>query len=71
MALCSARGLSRVASRLRTDRRAVAALEYGLLAAIVALAISATLATTGTSLAATFNSICAALQCSGLGHHPG
>jgi len=42
---------------LRTDRRAVTALEYGLIAALIAVVIITALTTLGTNLSATFNTI--------------
>jgi pilus assembly protein Flp/PilA len=42
---------------LRNDRRAVTALEYGLIASLVALAIVAGITTLGTNLSAEFTSI--------------
>ena len=42
---------------LKTDRRAVTALEYGLIAALIGVAISGVLLTLGTKLAATFTTI--------------
>jgi pilus assembly protein Flp/PilA len=46
---------------LRADRRAVTALEYGLIASLIAVAIIGAVTTLGTSLTATFNSISAKL----------
>ena len=46
---------------LKTDRRAVTALEYGLIAALIALGISAVVGTLGTKLATVFTSITALL----------
>lgn len=43
--------------RLKTDRRAVTAMEYGLIAALVAVAIITAVTTIGTRLAATFVTI--------------
>ena len=42
---------------LRFDKRGVTAMEYGLIAALIAVAIIAALTTVGTSLAGTFNMI--------------
>jgi pilus assembly protein Flp/PilA len=46
---------------LRFDKRGVTAMEYGLIAALIAVAIIATVTTVGTKLQATFASISAAL----------
>ena len=42
---------------LKTDRRAVTALEYGLIAGLVAVVIIGAVTTLGTSLSTKFNSI--------------
>jgi len=42
---------------LKTDRRAVTALEYGLIAGLIALVIIGVLTTMGTGLLAKFNAI--------------
>ncbi len=42
---------------LRADRRAVTALEYGLIASLIAVAIITAVTALGTNLVATFNSI--------------
>ena len=42
---------------LRFDKRGVTAMEYGLIASLIAVAIIATVSTVGTSLQATFTSI--------------
>ncbi len=42
---------------LRGDRKGVTALEYGLIAALIAVVIIGTLSTIGTKLSATFNTI--------------
>jgi pilus assembly protein Flp/PilA len=43
--------------RLRIDRRAVTAMEYGLIAALVAVVIIVAVSTVGTNLKNTFNSV--------------
>ena len=42
---------------LKVDRRAVTALEYGLIAALIAVAIAATVTTVGTKLNTAFSTI--------------
>ena len=42
---------------LRFDRRAVTAMEYGLIAALIAVAIIGAVTTVGTSLTSTFQSV--------------
>ena len=44
---------------LKTDRRAVTALEYGLIAALIAVVIIGAVTTVGTNLTATFKTIAA------------
>ncbi len=51
-----------LAYRLRHDRRAVTAMEYGLIAALVAVAIITALTTIGTSLTTKFTAIGTALK---------
>jgi pilus assembly protein Flp/PilA len=46
----------------RNDRRAVTAMEYGLIAALVAVVIIAALTTVGSNLTAKFNAIASALS---------
>jgi pilus assembly protein Flp/PilA len=46
---------------LRSDRRAVTAMEYGLIAALVAVVIIGTVTTLGTNLNTVFSSISGAL----------
>ena len=46
---------------LKTDRRAVTALEYGLIAAAVAVVIVGSVATLGKNLSTTFTSIAASV----------
>ena len=46
---------------LKTDRRAVTALEYGLIAALIAVAISGVVTTLGTKLAGVFTTISGSL----------
>jgi pilus assembly protein Flp/PilA len=47
---------------LKTDRRAVTAMEYGLIAALVAVVIIGALTTVGTNLLAKFTTISNALK---------
>ena len=47
--------------QLRRDRRAVTALEYGLIAALIAVFIIVALSTLGTSLSTVFTTVSAAL----------
>lgn len=42
---------------LKTDRRAVTAIEYGLIAALVAVVIITAVSTIGTNLTSTFNKV--------------
>jgi pilus assembly protein Flp/PilA len=42
---------------LKSDRRGVTALEYGLIASLIAVAIITSVANAGVKLAATFNSV--------------
>jgi pilus assembly protein Flp/PilA len=44
-------------TRLKTDRRAVTALEYGLIAALIAGVIVTAVTLLGTTLTGTFNSV--------------
>jgi pilus assembly protein Flp/PilA len=44
---------------LKVDRRAVTALEYGLIAALIAVVIITAVTTVGTNLTRTFNTIAA------------
>lgn len=53
--------LSATASRLLHDRRGVTAIEYGLIAAMIAVAIIGILGALGTQLKATFQSVNSAL----------
>lgn len=46
---------SRIVRRLTTDRRGVTAIEYGLIAALVAIAAIAATTTLGTSLTSVFS----------------
>lgn len=46
-----------LALRLKTDRRGVTALEYGLIAALIAVVIIAAVTSVGTGLSSTFNKI--------------
>jgi pilus assembly protein Flp/PilA len=43
--------------QLKTDRRAVTALEYGLIASLIAVAIVTAVTLAGTNLTATFNTL--------------
>ena len=54
--------LFRIASGLRRDRKAVTALEYGLIACLVAIAITAGLHTFGSDLSTKFSNIGTALS---------
>ncbi|MEA2741609.1 MAG: Flp/Fap pilin component [Acetobacteraceae bacterium] len=47
--------------RLKTDRRAVTAVEYGMIAALIAVAITATVLTLGTTLSGEFTTILGSL----------
>ncbi len=49
--------LFQLAARLRQDREGVTALEYGLIAALIAVVIIASVKLVGTNLTATFNTI--------------
>jgi pilus assembly protein Flp/PilA len=49
--------LSQLALRFRRDSNAVTAMEYGLIAALIAVVIITALQTIGTNLLATFNTI--------------
>jgi len=49
--------LTALVQRLRGDRRAVTALEYGLIASLVALVIIGAVTTLGTHLSTTFNTV--------------
>jgi pilus assembly protein Flp/PilA len=51
-----------VVSDLVADRRGVTAMEYGVIAAAVIVAIATVLATVGTNLTAKFNAIASALK---------
>ncbi|HTI82965.1 MAG TPA: Flp family type IVb pilin [Acetobacteraceae bacterium] len=46
---------------LRSDKRGVTAMEYGLIAALIAVAIIGAVTTVGSNLSTTFNSISAQL----------
>lgn len=46
---------------LKTDRRAVTAIEYGLIAALVAVALVTVLGTLKSSLSSTFNTVATTL----------
>ena len=47
---------------LKTDRRAVTALEYGLIAALIAAAVMGTVQTLGTKISSTFSGIAATVN---------
>ena len=49
--------LMRLVSTLRNDLRAVTALEYGLIAGMIALALTSSVRTLGTSIKAIFTSL--------------
>ncbi|MDE2516273.1 MAG: Flp family type IVb pilin [Rhodospirillales bacterium] len=49
--------ISKILSSLRADRRGVTALEYGLIAAAIIVAISATVFSLGSSLNGSFSSV--------------
>jgi pilus assembly protein Flp/PilA len=53
--------LSNLILRLKNDRRGVTALEYGLIASLIAIVIIAGVTTVGTKAAATFVAIAAAI----------
>jgi len=48
---------SRIVRRLTEDRRGVTAIEYGLIAALIAIAAIAAMTTLGTSLSNTFSDV--------------
>ena len=52
---------SRIVRRLTEDRRGVTAIEYGLIAALVAIAAIAAMTTLGTSLSSTFSYVASTL----------
>ena len=52
---------SRIVRRLTEDRRGVTAIEYGLIAALVAIAAIAAMTTLGTSLSSTFSHVAVTL----------
>ena len=51
-----------VATFLKTDRRAVTALEYGLIAALIAVVIIGAVTTIGTNLATKFDAVATATK---------
>ncbi len=53
--------LSYLMLRLKTDRRGVTALEYGLIAALIAVVIIAAVTAVGTGLSSTFSKIASEL----------
>ncbi|WP_235034957.1 Flp family type IVb pilin [Roseomonas sp. 18066] len=57
----SPRRLGPVMQRLRQDRRGVTALEYGLIAALIAVAIIVSVRLLGTNIAAKFNDVATAI----------
>jgi pilus assembly protein Flp/PilA len=52
---------SRIVRRLTEDRRGVTAIEYGLIAALVAIAAIAAMTSLGTSLSSTFSNVASTL----------
>ena len=52
---------SRIVRRLTEDRRGVTAIEYGLIAALIAIAAIAAMTTLGTSLSSTFSYVASTL----------
>jgi pilus assembly protein Flp/PilA len=52
---------SSIVRRLKEDRRGVTAIEYGLIAALVAIAAIAAMTTLGTSLSSTFSYVASTL----------
>jgi pilus assembly protein Flp/PilA len=46
---------------LKVDKRAVTAIEYALIAALIAVAIIAAVSTLGTSISSTFNKVASSL----------
>jgi pilus assembly protein Flp/PilA len=50
-----------IALRFQRDRRAVTALEYGLIAALIAVVIIATVTSLGTNISATFSNVSSAV----------
>lgn len=52
---------SSLALRFKGDRRGVTALEYGLIAALIAVVIITVVATLGTNISSTFSTIAAAV----------
>ena len=52
---------SRTVRRLTEDRRGVTAIEYGLIAALIAIAAIAAMTTLGTSLSSTFSYVASTL----------
>jgi len=53
--------LSSLIQTLRSDKRAVTALEYGLIAALIAVVIIAGVTAVGTNLSSTFHSVSTSL----------
>jgi pilus assembly protein Flp/PilA len=51
----------RIVRRLTEDRRGVTAIEYGLIAALVAIAAIAAMTSLGTSLSSTFSNVASTL----------
>ena len=60
-ALLPLTALSSLALRLKGDRRGVTALEYGLIASLIAVVIIVALTTLGTNLSNTFSNIASEL----------
>lgn len=54
-------GIMNSLTKLKSDTRAVTAMEYGMIAALIAVVIIAAVTTVGTKLTATFTSMSGAL----------
>lgn len=54
-------GIMNSLAKLKSDTRAVTAMEYGMIAALIAVVIIAAVTTVGTKLTATFTSMSGAL----------
>ncbi len=53
--------MSNLISRIRSDKRGVTALEYGMIAALIAVLIIGSITTIGTKLATAFSTIATSL----------
>jgi pilus assembly protein Flp/PilA len=53
--------MSNLISRIRSDKRGVTAMEYGLIAALIAVVIITAVASVGTDLTNTFNAVASSL----------